>query len=475
MGRKAVPRRAAAGFPLTTSSDPWRRGIEVNLRRVLLAASASILTLGLLILPVAPSEPVRPSKATVVLRVQDDLGPAHREPIAPAVAAPALPTSRPQDELRSQVINAISASGAPTWSASVWIDGYGTVMQQAPEQELIPASTQKVFVAAAALSILGPEHRLTTRVVRTAEVSADGSMQGDLVLIGGGDPSLSRVDLDVLARTVAASGVRRVAGGLVVDDSRFDRARTAPGWKPQFVIEESGALSALAVDRNDYRSDPAFIADPALANGLMFREILAFEGVDVAGTTAIAPVALGGGHVVGAKASAPLRDLLRHMLQESDNFYAEMIVKELGASAGVGTTAGGLEVIRRFAQSQRLSLGPSADGSGLSSENRSSAATQMQWLAWIERDLGSAGFQDLMPSACGEVGTLKKRMCGSSGAGKVFAKSGGLPQVATLAGYTTTASGRRVRFAFFLTGSTSGKAARLSIDNALIAITSFTG
>lgn len=442
------------------------------LRPILIASSVLVLALGLVAARTAAPEPPPPELPAIPVEVDDSLIPPHREP------SPAQPSSisalPPASVLRSEIVDALAASGASIQAAGVWIDGYGFVHEQNSEQELVPASTQKIFVAASALSLLGPNHTFTTRVSRTGDITVDGTLEGDLALVGGGDPSLSRGDLENLARAVASLGIRRISGKVFGNEDRFDRIRTAPGWKPDFVTHESGSLSALAVDGNSYRDDPEFIAEPALANAQLFRDTLTAAGVEVTGPAALGSIPVESGVEVAAKHSPPLRELVAHMLTESDNFYAELIVKEIGLTEDSASTFGGIEAIRKFAASHGLPIGSSADGSGLSSENRQSASTLLLWLAWIETHLGDVGFQQMLPSACSEEGTLKRRMCDSTAAGKVFAKSGGLPQIATLAGYATTASGRRVRFAFLLTGSTSGKAARLAIDNALIAITGFT-
>lgn len=445
------------------------------LRLALAITSLLLLALGLLTVrsPVSHRSQTRESVAPA--EVEESLIPPHREPTNLPPSTPGSPPAA-QPALADQIASALASSGASTQAASVWIEGQGFVIEQSAREELVPASTQKIFVAASALSVLGPAHKLSTRVIRTGDV-VDGYLQGDLALVGGGDPSFSKADLENLARAVASSGIRGITGAIIGDESRYDRQRAAPGWKPYFVTHESGTLSALAVDGNSYRNDPEFIAEPALANAQLFRDVLAAAGVQVGGAAVALPPAppIQNGIVIAAKHSPPLSELVDRMLTESDNFYAELLVKELGLTSGSASTSSGMDVIRRFAAAQRLPMGPSADGSGLSSENRQSASTQMKWLEWIDTHLGGVGFTQMLPSACSGEGTLKKRMCGSSAAGKVFAKSGGLPRVATLSGYATTASGRQVRFAFSLIGSSSGKAARLAIDNALVAITSFTG
>ncbi|MBW3589343.1 MAG: D-alanyl-D-alanine carboxypeptidase [Actinobacteria bacterium] len=442
------------------------------LRLVLLVLNLSLLFLGTIAASSQVGQSPPPRTMAAPAPVQDLHVPNYLKPPISVVAAPAAEVSGIQG-LRGQIENALASSTASTKGAVVWIDGFGTVFEENSNLELLPASTQKMFVGAAALKLLGDNHAFSTRVMSKEKVTADGTVDGDLVLVGGGDPSLSRIDVENLAKAVALSGIRTVSGGVLADESHFDRLRAAPGWKDTYVPRQSGALSALAVDQNSYRNDPEFIAEPALANAQLFREMLVAAGVAVTAPAGISPSPHSAGVVIARKDSPPLRDLVGHMLIESDNFFAEMILKEVGFSAGNASTSGGIDVIRRFASSWGLPLGPSADGSGLSQQNRQSAAAQIQWLAWIDQELAGAGFHQMLARSCSTIGTLKRRMCESPAAGRVLAKSGGLPHVATLSGYTTTASGRHVRFTFLLTDAASTKSARLAIDNALGAIAAF--
>ncbi|GAA1214307.1 D-alanyl-D-alanine carboxypeptidase/D-alanyl-D-alanine-endopeptidase [Kitasatospora nipponensis] len=98
-----------------------------------------------------------------------------------------------------------------------------------PDALMLPASTQKTVTAAAALDLLGQDHRFTTEVL-AAGPRTGGRLEGDLVLRGGGDPSLLPADLDALAVRVAAAGVTEVAGGVLADASRYDADALAAAW-----------------------------------------------------------------------------------------------------------------------------------------------------------------------------------------------------------------------------------------------------
>ena len=151
-----------------------------------------------------------------------------------------------------------------------------------PSLSLIPASNEKLPVAYAALSLLGPGYRFHTEVVGSGTLVGD-VWHGDLWLRGFGDPTLEPADLDALAAEVASWGIRRVDGAVIGDESWFDALRVGPGWKPRFYIEESPPLSALVVSRGRYRGRTS--ANPALAAASLFRQALEAKGVHVAGRT----------------------------------------------------------------------------------------------------------------------------------------------------------------------------------------------
>ena len=217
------------------------------------------------------------------------------------------------------------------------------VYQRNVSMPLVPASNQKLPVAYAALERMGPGYRFHTEVVGTGTLVGD-VWHGDLWLVGFGDPTLLPADLDGLAAEVASWGIRKVSGAVVADESWFDTRRTGPGWKPSFYIQESPPLSALVVDRGRYRGRTS--ANPALAAGSLFRQALTEAGVRVARKT-LTGVLTTAGLPLAQDRSEPLREIVRFMGRASDNFTAELLVKQLGAiHAGRGSTAAGARVIR---------------------------------------------------------------------------------------------------------------------------------
>lgn len=374
-------------------------------------------------------------------------------------------------ELRAQVRAALAKSTAAQRGVYVVVDGLGALVDDNSELALPPASSQKVVIAGTALLQLGGDHRFTT-LVRADGPVQNGVLDGDLVLVGGGDPSFTANDLLDLAASVYAAGVRTVTGDLVVDDSHFDLATGNAGWKPKFQPGEVGALSALLVDQNK-RGDTATKTDPGLANGARFKAFLAKRKVVVDGIVrrSTAGVSM---PVLASHRSAPLSDLVAHMLKKSDNTYAEVLLKELGAQAGNASTAGGIATVESMFDRFGLARPVLGDGSGLSSVDRTSARRLVSWLTRLDATDVASTMRSSLAVACVD-GTLRSRMCGTPAAGVVTAKTGAIDYVVTIAGFTKTASGRTAVFAFLLSGVTSSTRGRAAVDQALVALTSFRG
>lgn len=394
-------------------------------------------------------------------------------PPPPKASPSRRPATSPVAELRAQILAALGSSTAQTIGASVDIHGLGRVVDQNGSTPLLPASTLKIYTASAALSKLGANMVYKTEVQRVGDIGVDGTLHGKLVLVGSGDPFFIKANLDELASAVAQSGIKKVEGDLLADDTRYDRTRVAPGWKPTYVPNELGPLSALAVDLNEWTKEPGYVAEPALGNLGLFRASLAAHGILVTGPSQLGQ--LSGGKQVASHSSAPLTQILDRMLKESDNFSAELILKELGASAGKPTTAGGIEVVSRYADEIGAPRTRALDGSGLSLENRVAPNQQVDWLHRIEGTPAGEFIEKSLPGTCGSPGTywMNKRLCGTPAAGKVSAKTGFLRGVRSLAGYTRTASGRKVWFSFVLLESTNSTQAWTALDQTLVTITSF--
>ena len=315
------------------------------------------------------------------------------------------------------------------------------VFERNPTLSLVPASNQKLPVAYAALALLGPGYRFHTEVVGSGSLVGD-VWHGDLWLRGFGDPTLQPEDLAALAAEVASWGIRRVDGAVIADESWFDSRRTAPGWRPSFYLYESPPLSALVVDRGVYRGRTS--ASPALAAGSLLRQALEAAGVRVRGRTHTGALTTAG-LPLARDVSEPLADVVRFMGRESDNYTAEILVKQLGAVfEHQGSTVAGARVVRAALGEAGVPLAGVrlADGSGLSGRDRLTAAALVALLeaGLAQTDLRDAFVQSL--AVAGVSGTLEDRMQRLPARGSVLAKTGTTRLASALSGFV------RDRYAF---------------------------
>lgn len=346
---------------------------------------------------------------------------------------------------------------------SIWIDGYGEVITHDPDRMLVPASNEKILVAIGALAILGVDATLTTELSLTPT--------GDLVVVGGGDPTLRSTgphSLTALAASARASGVEEI-GRVLVDESRHDGARRATGWQDWQIPTYTGPLSAFMVDDNRWRGDNAFLADPALGNGEQLEVALRAAGIAVHGGVEYGG-APEGSIVVASATSVPVSQLVATMLQRSDNQIADMLMKEVGrAGAGIPSLVVGGEVARSVLRELCIELvGRDDDGSGLSRSNGRSAR---EWRTLLQAARVAPWWSLLygaLPIA-GRTGTLSSRFGGTAAEANVRAKTGTVIGGAALSGYGTTRGGRAFVFSVIVNGS-GAEGAAPAIDALVTAV-----
>jgi len=337
------------------------------------------------------------------------------------------------------------------------------------DDAVAPASTAKLAVAVAALT-LGPDHRFYTSV-------RQGSRPGEIVLVGGGDPTLSGpkavgaqdpgypapASLTELAAKTATQlhqhGTTTVSLGY--DASLFVGPQLAPGWKPIYQTEGDVApVSALEVDEGSQDlTKPGRVADPASAAAGQFAALLAVYGIRVNGVprpekAPATPVTL------AAVASPPLYELVERMLGRSDNDLAEALARQVAIASGMPASFdGGVRAVK--AALIAWGLEPTGfsmvDASGLSPLDRLTPTllTQLLRIALVPQpdrtDLST--LVTGLPIA-GFYGTLGSRFKGpaAAGAGVIRAKTGTLNGVVSLAGYVPDASGATLVFAVVVNG-----------------------
>jgi D-alanyl-D-alanine carboxypeptidase/D-alanyl-D-alanine-endopeptidase (penicillin-binding protein 4) len=369
--------------------------------------------------------------------------------VAAALAGSAASSTTTSSDLRTALGRSLVAQGIdPGQTAALVVDvRTGELVFEANAgAPLRPASAEKLPLALAALRLLGPAYRFRTDLVGVG-VRRGQVWDGNVFLVGGGDPTLARSDLDALAREIRARGIRRIAGRVLGDESRFDTRRDAPGWKPWFAGIESRPLSALSVEGARLRT----LDGSAAATARALTAALERRGVDVVGRAG-AGTARGGATPLASDLSEPLADVVRHMNRESDNFYAELLLKELGrVYGGTGSSAAGSRVVRgELADAgvpvRALRL---ADGSGLSSSDR---LTVGALVAVLQAGASDPRIDDAFVTSlavAGVSGTMKDRLARRPTRGQVIAKTGTTNAASALAGFVR----RRYAFAILQNGA----------------------
>ena len=307
----------------------------------------------------------------------------------------------------------------------------------------IPASVEKLFTTSSALLRLGPSATLTTQVVAApgAVVEPGGTLRGDVVLVGGGDPFFGDASAARLAKSVRAAGIRRIAGAVVGDESAFDTRRSSccAGYDPDL----GGVLSALAYDRGIFRGRARM--DAATFAAGRFAAQLKAAGVTATGSSR-AGVAPEDFKILASVESLSIGEMARYINVPSNNFASEMLFRKLGARyRDEGTLATGADVVRDTLDD--FGVHPKiVDGSGLSRSNRATPRQVVRLLERMHNQDIARTFRDSL-AVTGVTGTVKARMRKTAAAGRCDVKTGTLRLVSALAGYCRTADGRDIGFA----------------------------
>ena len=357
--------------------------------------------------------------------------------VVAALAAAGAPAKSTKPALATKLAKALAVphvKSGLSGAAAFDLSSGRTVFLRHPTLSLVPASNAKLAVAYASFAVLGPAYRIDTVVFGEGH-QVGSTWNGDLVLKGFGDPTLSRGDLRALARQIRANGIRQVTGGIEADESYFDSRRTGPAWRSYYYLNESPPLSALTVDRARFRGYVA--QDPARAAGTQFRRALRAAGVGVRGRVVMGaadPLAT----QLAATDSAPLAQIVAFMNRESDNFTAEVLLKHLGAvETGKGTSASGAHVVRDALAESAVPLAGVriVDGSGLSPANRLTAAAVIGILVVAWNDPAMRPYFVRSLAVAGISGTLDDRLERPPARGAVLAKTGTLRESSALSGY----------------------------------------
>ena len=380
---------------------------------------------------------------------------------------------------------------------------------QRPASPMIPASTIKTIVAATSLYTLGPTARLSTTLETLQPPDEEGRV-GQLFLVGGGDPVLTSDDLRGGVGALHRAGVRAIEGDVVVDATAFDGPELSPFWSAEdeaygyaagtsavsldqdtaeFVITPTqigapadvrveprnatvhvqGAIqtaytTSLGIDRatadNTFTLSGTIAAGeaqqfwqpvtdiPGYVGGALLA-MLQQRGIDVSGRVreGVAPVAA---QTLWEHLSPTMRQLVRQMCLESNNHFAEQLLRVVGGVRGRGSVAGGARIERAFLTRRGVSvIGLHiTDGSGLASADRVSPRTFAQLLTSIGDDPPGRAFVAALPLV-GVEGTVRHHTL-TAAAGRARAKSGHIGEVSGLVGYVVSRHHGRIAFAFLV-------------------------
>jgi len=326
-----------------------------------------------------------------------------------------------------------------------------------------PASVEKLYTATAVLERMGPDGRLATTVYGVGRELPGGVWEGSLYLHGGGDPTFGSgpfirahyegigASVSTLAEQIVhVDGIHRITGSIEGDESYLDSLRGEPssGFAEDPFLE--GTLSALAFNRGETGSQTGPHAPAALAARRLWAT-LKQRGVAIGGRFGAATTPPGA--VQLAQVLSPtVAQLLGLMLPPSDNFFAETLIKDLGARyGGAGTTAAGAAVVSATIASL-LGLHPRiVDGSGLSPVDHTSPQQVVRLLSTLAGTPDGLVLSEHLAVA-GRTGTLELRMRGTRAAGNCKGKTGTLTGVSNLVGYCRAADGHTIAFAVFTDG-----------------------
>src|SRR5512146_2251257 len=449
--------------------------------------------------------------------------------VARKPAGPTWSSPRGADALASAVGSALAShTRNGEWGAIIVSLARGdTLFSQNADAMMQPASTMKMYTSAVALDRFGPDYTFRTPVLRDGQVAADGTLNGNLYLRGVGDPSLSsrfwhdESPMDVLAKQIAAAGIKRVHGDIVGDATAFDDKLVPDGWKTSYlgaayaarvsalslnenvvwvVVQPSGkkavvslepASTAIEVESSvrltggsggsisaSRRPDGTIsvrgsigansaprkyslvVDNPPLFAAGAFRASLQKLGISVDGPTRLAAVPSTATEIA-AVASPPLAQIIGEMDRESINVVAELLFRAAARSPNqIGSAETGLANLRAFLTKKvgaHANVVDVADGSGLSQLDRVTPRSMVELLGFAHQADWGPVFHAALP-VDGESGTLKRRAKGTPARGNLHAKTGTTNTVAALGGYVTAKDGEVLAFSLVYNGTDRGNA-----------------
>ena len=465
-------------------------------------------------------------KKTVTGPRKKNAVPARAKNVKLVVATPIRATvPKGASELAQDLASMLARARSGKWGVLVVSLSTGdTLFGRNPDEQLLPASTMKLFTSSLALDRFGANGRFETVVLRDGAVGSDGVLRGDLVLRGAGDPTLagkaledgSEPPMNALARQIAATGVKRVTGGVVGDASAFGDRHVPDGWRTRYLqasyaarvsalsfnenkitilVRPSGAHAELSFQpavsgvpvSNDVRITPAsrssrigvrqdtsgrlvvsgwigaqsavrdyqvVVEGPELFAAGALRAALEALGVTVDGPVRVG-TSPGDAVPVATFASPTLEKIVTQMNGESNNHFAELLFRDAARSVGApGSAENGNILLRRFLY-EKADVQPTAVFAADGSGLSTLDRVTPRSMVQLLGYVRKAPWGPVLEGSlpvAGETETLKHRMRYTAAMGNLHAKTGSTNDVASLGGYVTARNGEQLVFSFIYNG-----------------------
>ncbi len=365
-----------------------------------------------------------------------------------------------------------------------------------PSKQFTPASVTKVITGAAILELLGPRFQFRTQLLYDGSI-VDNTVRGTIYLRGGGDPSFHSGKLVTLLPGLKKHKIKTIDGDLIIDDSRFQDIMD-PQWRNQIHTLNTPMFPLFlrldpeaTTDSHQQKSDPVHrklidlegqfvvyqnMIEPDIRSGQTFLEIMQKNGIQLKGKVKRGRVSKSAR--VLSEIISPSAKLVSQMLKSSNNFYADLLVRNISVAFGErpGSYATGVDFLTFYLDHVKIPRSQYSlnSGSGFSHHNKISPRAMITLLTYVKNEKTvSSTLLSSLPAA-GIDGTLRNRMRNTPALGRVRAKTGFLRPVniraiqrdgvVSLAGYADALNGKDYTFVFLYNGTAKPDVVRSAFD-----------
>ena len=363
------------------------------------------------------------------------------------------------------MINALDAPGglleSSSWGFVAMTMKGETIAKIHPDKRLVPASNMKLITTGVALAAYGGNYRMNTRFATDGEIK-DSTLNGNLYIIGGGDPILGELfsylpgrDFRKWRDALKGAGINRISGDVVGDGSYFKGERHHGDWSIEDERTKDGVVPCGLTWRGEMGDS---IPDGPYAAVLHFKEWLDADSTIVIEGRPLEGIAPETAKAIASVNAPPLREITSIANHWSDNFCAETLLKLVGlkykASDEYGPSTVALhEAMAAFGLKEKAAKMRFADGSGLSRKNYISPGFMAEYLQAVGKSRWHRDFLYSLPQPGRPDGTLKTRLQGYSDKGRIYMKSGSMNGVRCFSGYILSGdrkSDRTIVFSFMV-------------------------